>query len=132
MQIKVYGTKTALDKFQKKYPRQAFLRTWINNWVWNIASDDKLQKKKGITNILLLDFGLFSLYEIKFTINFGTQKDSWNVGVWCMKEFLPDWNIMPFQIIFIAVCDGFYFFSLYVYYILFSRSTKSIERGITT
>ena len=49
----------ALDKFQEKYLRQTFLQTSINNWKWKITSGDELQKKKGIANILLLNFGLF-------------------------------------------------------------------------
>ena len=53
---KVYRTKSALDKFEKKYPRHTFLRTSINNWKGIIASGDELQKKKGIANILLLYF----------------------------------------------------------------------------
>ena len=67
---KVYGTKAALDKFQKKYSRHTFLRTSINNWKWKITTGDKLQNKKVIANILLLDFGLFVLYENEFTIIF--------------------------------------------------------------
>ena len=27
-----------------------------------------------------------------------------------MREFITDWNIMPFQIMFIAFCGGFYIF----------------------
>ena len=60
---KVYGTKAALDKFQKKYSRHTFLRSSINNWKRKITSGDELQRKKGIAQILLLDFGLFVLYE---------------------------------------------------------------------
>ena len=47
-----------------------------------------------------------------------------------MKEFITDWNIMPFQIMFVAICVGFYIFSLYVYYIFFllSRSNKLLSK----
>ena len=49
----------ALDKFQEKYLRQTFLQISINNWKRKITSGDELQKKKGIANILLLNFGFF-------------------------------------------------------------------------
>ena len=55
-----------------------FLRTSINKRESKIASGDKLQKKKGIANILL-DFGLFVLHENKFI--FVRQKASCNIGV---------------------------------------------------
>ena len=75
---KVHETKTSLDKFQKNYPRHTFVQTSINNWKRRITSGGKLQKKKGIANILL-DFGLFVLYENKFTIIFVTQKEPYNI-----------------------------------------------------
>ena len=75
---KVYETKTSLDKFQKNYPRHTFLQTSIDNWKRRITSGGELQKEKGIANILL-DFGLFVLYENKFTIIFVTQKEPYNI-----------------------------------------------------
>ena len=42
----VNGTKAAIDKFSKLYPRYAFKRTKINTWKTNTS------KKKGCTSSL--------------------------------------------------------------------------------
>ena len=72
----IYGTKTALDKFQKKYPKHTFLRISINNWKRKNIRADELQKKKDIANISLLDFGLFVLYENKSSVILVTQQET--------------------------------------------------------
>ena len=130
----VYGTKATLDKFQMKYPRDTFLWSSIKNRKWKIATGEELQNKKDISNTFLLDLGLFALYENEYTIIFVTQKESYDLKVQCMNKFLTDWNIMSFWIIFITVCGEFRIF-LYVCYIfllsILSRSTKSVEQGIT-
>ena len=54
--------KAALNKFQNKYPRHTLLQTSVNNWKLKITGGDELQKqKKGIVNILLLDFSFFCI-----------------------------------------------------------------------
>ena len=37
----IYGTKSALEKFGKKYPKYTFIRTSVNNWKKKIEKDKK-------------------------------------------------------------------------------------------
>ena len=40
----IHGTKSALEKFGKKYPKYTFIRTSVNNWKNEIEKDKKKKK----------------------------------------------------------------------------------------
>lgn len=51
------GTKSALEKFKKKYPKYTFVRTSVNNWKKKIEKDkkqnnDTVHRRKGRPNLL--------------------------------------------------------------------------------
>ena len=53
----INGTKSALEKFNTKYPQYTFLRTSVNNWKKKIENDKKQNivtviAKKGRPNLL--------------------------------------------------------------------------------
>ena len=51
----IHGTKTALKRFSKIYPKYTFLRTSINNWKFKIKKDKEGQtifKRKSQPNLL--------------------------------------------------------------------------------
>ena len=53
----INGTKSALDKFGKKYPKYTFIRTSVNDWKKNIEKDKNdnnatVQRRQGKSNLL--------------------------------------------------------------------------------
>ena len=53
----IHGTKSALEKFGKKYPKYTFIRTSVNNWKKKIEKDKKndnatVHRRKGRPNLL--------------------------------------------------------------------------------
>ena len=53
----IHGTKSALERFGKKYPKYTFIRTSVNKWKKKIEKDKKYDnainhRRKGRPNIL--------------------------------------------------------------------------------
>ena len=75
---KVHETKLPWISFKRIIQDIHSFKLRSINWKRRITGGGELQKKKGIANILL-DFGLFVLYENKFTIIVVTQKEPYNI-----------------------------------------------------
>ena len=51
----IHGTKAALERLNKIYPKYTFLRTSISNWKFKLKKDKKertIFKRKGCPNLL--------------------------------------------------------------------------------
>ena len=51
----IHGTKAALERFNKTYPKYTFLRTSINNWKFKAKKEKEgktIFKQKGQPNLL--------------------------------------------------------------------------------